>query len=118
MPQNSEMQKSYYNISFHIENSVFDRWEQWILTDGISQLLEWGNFQKAQILEVQTFDNEAKTYCVQLTTTPQKVKIFQEKYEAKFRHWVFKTFGESVLPFITELHLKEVIVNQQDTNNE
>ena len=112
------MQKSYYNISFHIENSVFDRWQQWILTDGIPQLLEWGKFSKVKILQVQTLDNEAKTYCLQLSSTPQKVKIFQEEYEARFRHLVFKTFGESVLPFITELHLKEVIVNQQDTNNE
>lgn len=109
----------YYNITFYIENSVFQLWKNWLKEEGISYLFSQGNFRSAKLLHIQIPEKEAQSYSVQLETTDlQHIKSFQQQHEAKFRHLLFKQFGEAVLPFATELHLKETIENQKHNSND
>ena len=94
-----------YNITYHIENSVFNQWKNWIFSH-IEEVLKESFFNKAKLLKIDTEDNDSQTYSIQYeTSVKENILHFQSLLEAKYRHLLFIQFGEKVLPFATKIEI-------------
>ncbi|MDO4879909.1 MAG: DUF4286 family protein [Capnocytophaga sp.] len=99
--------KYIYNITYHIENSVFVQWQKWIISH-IEQLLSEGYFEEAKLLKIHAEYSDSQIYSIQFSTFEEEnISRFEANFEAKSRHLLFLQFGEKVLPFATKIEIIE-----------
>lgn len=103
----------YFNITFNIENQIFNEWWQWQEHFLLKEIFSKNNFSSYKIIRVFVEDAEWKTYCIQLETNDLNIiKRFKQEQEAQLKHQLFIHFKETVMWFSTELHLIQTIENQ------
>lgn len=100
-----------YNVTINIEESVHDKWLEWMKTEHIPDMLKTGKFTKALMTRVMVEEAMGGiTYSVQYTA-PNK-KSLQNYYEenAQDLRARGKAYAGKMVVFRTEL---EVITEQE-----
>ena len=95
-----------YNVTANIENSIHDKWMQWI-KHHIPVVLATGKFEKATLTKVLVEDEQGgTTYSIQYKSFSRThLEDFYKNYAPKFRKETQQLFGDKMLAFRTELQI-------------
>ena len=96
-----------YNVTVNIDDSVHEKWLQWMQGKHINDVLATGKFTSARLVKVLVEeDMGGQTYAVQYTTDS---KDTLEKYYAedapRLREEGLRLFADKMLAFRTELEV-------------
>jgi len=95
-----------YNVTINLENEVLHLWQKWIKTH-INKVLQTGKFEKAILSKVLSSD-EGHTYSVQYyAKNRQALNDYYNKFSKDLKVDTFKTFGNQIIAFRTELEIIE-----------
>jgi len=99
-----------YNVTVNIDDSVHDKWLDWMKNEHIPQMLKLGKFNNALMSKVMTQGDSGSTYSIQYQTDSKETldKYYKEDAEL-LRQEGFKKFGDKFVAFRTEL---DVVSNQ------
>jgi hypothetical protein len=95
-----------YNVTINVEETIHDRWLQWMLSEHIPAMLATGKFSKALITRVVIEEEMGGlTYSVQYTTDSKQTleKYFSEN--ANDLRAQSKPFEGKFVAFRTELEI-------------
>ena len=96
-----------YNVTINIEESIHDKWLQWMQEKHIPDMLATGKFSKALMSKVQVEEEMGGlTYSVQYTTDSKETlnKYYQEGAE-RLRKEALQLFPNKFVAFRTELEI-------------
>ncbi len=96
-----------YNVTINIEESVHEKWRQWMQEKHIPDMLATGKFSKAIMSRVLVEEEMGGlTYSVQYTTDSKETlnKYYQEDAN-KLRKEVLQLFPNQFVAFRTELKI-------------
>jgi len=94
-----------YNVTINIDESVHDKWLEWMQEKHIPEVLETGKFIKAKMAKVLLEEEMGGiTYSIQYTAENKEIleKYYAEDAE-RMREEVSKHFGNKFVAFRTEL---------------
>jgi len=94
-----------YNVTINIDESVHDKWLEWMQETHIPEVLETGKFIKAKLAKVLVEEEMGGiTYSIQYTAENKEIldKYYAEDAE-RMRKEVSKHFGDKFVAFRTEL---------------
>ncbi|MDP2160746.1 MAG: DUF4286 family protein [Flavobacterium sp.] len=95
-----------YNVTINIENSVHDKWMQWMQTKHISDVLATGKFSTARMVKVLVEEEGSVTYSIQyVTDSKEKLKSYYTDDAPRLRQEGLQLFGDKMLAFRTELEV-------------
>ena len=96
-----------YNVTLNIENDILESWKIWIRKH-IKEVLETGKFEKAILSKVLSSD-EGHTFSIQYySKSRDELNEYFELYAPKLREYTYKTFGNRVIGFRTELEILDI----------
>lgn len=96
-----------YNVTTNIDESVHDKWLQWMQEKHIPEILATGKFSSARMVKVLIVEEMGgTTYSVQYTADNKATleKYYQED-APKLRQEAIQLFGDKMIAFRTELEL-------------
>lgn len=102
-----------YNVTVNIDDSVHDKWVQWMTEKHIPEVLATGKFVKAIFVKVLIVEEMGgSTYSTQyFTENAQLLESYISEDAPKLRAEGISLFGDKMLAFRTELEvLKEFTV--------
>ena len=96
-----------YNITTNVDESVHERWIDWMQHEHIPEMIATGKFTKARLVKVLvTEEMGGTTYSVQFYCDSKisLEKYYQEDAE-RLRAKTISVFGDKVVSFRTELQI-------------
>ena len=96
-----------YNVTINVDESIHDKWLNWMQTNHIPAMLKTNKFTKAKLCKV-LIDEEMGgiTYSVQYTTKDKKTLEQYYKEDApRLREEGLKLFKDKFVAFRTELQI-------------
>jgi len=96
-----------YNVTINVEESIHEKWRQWMQEKHIPDMLATGKFSKAIMSKVQVEEEMGGlTYSVQYTTDSKESlnKYYQEDAN-KLRNEALQLFPNQFVAFRTELEI-------------
>lgn len=99
-----------YNVTVNIDDSVHDKWLQWMTEKHIPEVLATGKFTKAKLVKVLIVEEMGgTTYSTQYyTDSKETLEKYYTEDAPKLREEGMQLFGDKMLAFRTELEvLKE-----------
>lgn len=96
-----------YNVTINIQESVHDKWMQWMQQKHINDVLATGKFTSARLVKVLVEEEMGGvTYAIQYTTdSMETLQKYYDEDAPRLREEGAKLFGEKMLAFRTELQL-------------
>lgn len=96
-----------YNVTTNVDESIHDKWMNWMKTEHIPNMLATEKFSKAKMSQVLIEEEMGGlTYAVQYTTDSlESLEEFYENHSPQLLNEIKKLFGEKVLMFTTELQV-------------
>ena len=96
-----------YNVTVNIDESVHDKWLQWMRNKHIDDVLSTGLFISARMVKVLVEEEMGgTTYSVQyFTDSRAKLEEYDKNHPARLREEGFKLFADKMLAFRTELEV-------------
>ncbi len=99
-----------YNITYRVENKIFDSWKSWILEENIPAIMSLGLFSGFRFCSLLGEDNkDAQTYALQFKCESWETFLkYRDGKMASFFEQQISLFGEDVLTFssLLEIHLE------------
>lgn len=99
-----------YNITYRVENTVFDAWKSWVLEKNIPSIMSLGLFSSFRFCALLGEENvDAQTYALQLKCESWEIFLqYRDGSMASFFEQQISLFGEDVLTFssLLEIHLE------------
>lgn len=98
-----------YNVTINIDESLHNKWLQWMKTKHINDVLATGKFTSARLIKVLVDEETGGvTYAVQYTTdSKDTLQRYYNEDAPRLREEGIKLFGDKMLAFRTELELIE-----------
>lgn len=96
-----------YNVTINIDESVHDKWLEWMKKKHINDVLASGQFISARLVKVLV-DEEmgGETYSVQyLAPSRESLENYYKNFAPKLRQEGLQLFGDKMLAFRTELEV-------------
>ncbi|MEZ4853023.1 DUF4286 family protein [Flavobacterium sp.] len=96
-----------YNVTLTIDNSIHDKWLDWMKKKHINDVLATGQFISARLVKVLV-DEEmgGTTYSVQyLAASKEHLENYYANYAKKLRDEGLALFADKMLAFRTELEV-------------
>ena len=96
-----------YNVTINIDQSVHDRWLEWMQTKHIGDMLATGKFTAARMVRVIIEEPMGgTTYSIQFTTdSHETLQRYYHEDAPQMREEGQRLFGDKMLAFRTELEL-------------
>lgn len=96
-----------YNVTINIDDSVHDKWMNWMKTKHIDDVLATGLFHKAKMIKVLVEEEMGgTTYSIQyFTDSKQKLDDYYTYHAPRLREEGARLFGDKMLAFRTELEV-------------
>lgn len=96
-----------YNVTINIDESVHDKWLNWLRTKHIDEVLATGCFYKAKLSKVLVEEEMGgTTYSVQyFAENNEKLQDYYKIHASKLREEGMRLFGDKMLAFRTELEV-------------
>jgi hypothetical protein len=96
-----------YNVTTNIDESVHDKWLNWMQQKHIPEILATGKFSSARLTKVLIVEEMGgTTYSVQFTTDSKAtLDKYYEQDAPKLRQEAIQLFGDKMIAFRTELEL-------------
>lgn len=96
-----------YNVTINIDESVHDKWMNWMLEKHIPEIMATGKFVEAKMVKVLIVEEMGgTTYSIQyFAESKEKLEAYYEEDAPKFREEGAQLFGDKMLAFRTELEL-------------
>jgi len=96
-----------YNVTTNIEESVHDKWLQWMKEKHIPEMLATGKFSKALMSAVLVEEEMGgRTYSVQYTTVSKEMLLQYYNEDApRLRKEALRLFANKFVVFRTELEV-------------
>ena len=95
------------NVTVNIDESVHDKWLQWMRNKHIDDVLSTGLFISARMVKVLVEEEMGgTTYSVQyFTDSRAKLEEYYKNHASRLREEGFKLFADKMLAFRTELEV-------------
>ena len=106
-----------YNVTLNIDNTIHQKWLEWMKDKHIPKVLGTGKFKKAVFSQVMVDDDgESKTYSVQYFAESRETLDSYYTHEAPaLRQEGLELFSDKMLAFRTELEVvDEYFVHQNN----
>lgn len=96
-----------YNVTINVEESIHDKWKQWMQEKHIPDMLATGKFNKALMSRVQVKEDMGGiTYSVQYTCESKEILDQYYKEDAdRLRKEALQLFPNKFVAFRTELQI-------------
>ena len=96
-----------YNVTINIDESVHEKWLDWMQTKHIKEILATGKFTSARLVKVLVNEEMGGvTYCVQyFAPSKQHLEEYYEHHAPAFREEGLRLFADKMLAFRTELEI-------------
>lgn len=96
-----------YNVTINIDESVHEKWLNWMHEKHIQDVLNTGKFHSARLIKVLVEEQMGgSTYSVQfMTDSKEKLQKYYEEDAPKLRAESASLFGDKMLAFRTELEV-------------
>jgi len=96
-----------YNVTINIDDSVHDKWMNWMKTKHIDDVLATGLFHKAKMIKVLVEEEMGgTTYSIQyFTDSKEKLENYYLNHAPRLREEGARMFGDKMLAFRTELEV-------------
>ena len=95
-----------YNVTVSVEDSIKDKWLQWMLNEHIPDVLGCGLFLKAQINQVMSESDSSSTFAIAYTSpTLEDFKKYQSDYAPIFKEQHILKFGDKTTSFRTLMNV-------------
>ncbi len=99
-----------YNITYRVENTVFDAWKSWVLEINIPSIMSLGLFSSFRFCALLGEENvDAQTYALQFKCESWETFLkYRDDNMATFFEQQISLFGDDVLTFssLLEIHLE------------
>ena len=99
-----------YNITYRVENTVFDAWKSWVLEKNIPSIMALGLFSSFRFCALLGEENvDAQTYALQFKCESWETFLqYRDGNMSAFFEQQMSLFGEDVLTFssLLEIHLE------------
>jgi hypothetical protein len=99
-----------YNITYRVENKIFDSWKLWVLETNIPAIMSLGLFSSFRLCSLLGEENiDAQTYALQFKCESWETFLkYRDGLMATFFEQQISLFGEDVLTFssLLEIHLE------------
>ena len=99
-----------YNITYRVENTVFDAWKIWVLEKNIPSIMSLGLFSSFRFCALLGEENlDAQTYALQFKCESWETFLqYRDCNMSAFFEQQMSLFGEDVLTFssLLEIHLE------------
>ena len=99
-----------YNITYRVENTVFDAWKIWVLEKNIPSIMSLGLFSSFRFCALLGEENvDAQTYALQFKCESWETFLqYRDGNMSAFFEQHMSLFGEDVLTFssLLEIHLE------------
>lgn len=94
-----------YNVTINVDESIHDRWMQWMTEKHIPEMLKTGKFTKALMSQVLVEEDLGGiTYSVQFTCESRAIlEAYYQNDAEEMRREGFELFGNKFGAFRTEL---------------
>lgn len=96
-----------YNVTSNVEDSIHDKWMEWMMDEHVPQIMETGKFYKIKIVKVLGDEQHGgTTYSVQyFAESREKLDEYYSQHAPKLRAEARQRFADKVLQFRTELEI-------------
>ena len=100
-----------YNVTTNVDESISEKWLNWMKQKHIPAMLETGKFSNAKMCQVMVEEEMGGlTYAVQYATDSlETLEAYYIEDAPKLREETLKLFADKVLAFRTELK----VINEQ-----
>ncbi|MBG7630276.1 MAG: DUF4286 family protein [Bacteroidetes bacterium] len=100
-----------YNVTTNVDDSIHEKWLNWMKQKHIPEMLESGKFSSAKMCQVMVEeDMGGLTYAVQYATDSlETLESYYNEDAPKLRNEALKLFGDKIVAFRTELK----VINEQ-----
>ncbi len=99
-----------YNITYRVENTVFDAWKSWVLEKNIPSIMSLGLFSSFRFCALLGEENvDAQNYALQFKCESWETFLqYRDGKMSAFFEQQMSLFGEDVLTFssLLEIHLE------------
>jgi hypothetical protein len=98
-----------YNVTINLDESIHEKWLQWMKEKHIQEVLNTGKFISARMVKVMVDqDLEGQTYSIQyLAENRTKLESYYLEDAPRLRQEGQQLFGDKMLAFRTELEVLE-----------
>ncbi|MGA9271686.1 MAG: DUF4286 family protein [Lutimonas sp.] len=102
-----------YNVTINVDETIHDRWMEWMTEKHIPEMLQTGKFTKALMSQVLVEEDLGGiTYSVQFTCPSREVlEDYYQNDAEKMRREGFELFGNKFGAFRTELKVVREFVS-------
>ncbi|MGI4021302.1 MAG: DUF4286 family protein [Janthinobacterium lividum] len=95
-----------YNITILIDESIEQKWLNWIKPNFIQVVMETGFFQSSQLLQVTDSPNEGLTYCLQFRTNEiSSMQSYQNLYASQIENEHLLAFQNQLVTFSSTMKI-------------
>jgi Domain of unknown function (DUF4286) len=103
-----------YNVTINIDESVEQKWLNWMKTKHIQEVLQTNLFTKAVLIKVLIEEEMGgSTYSIQyFCENKEKLNQYYQEFAPKLRKEGLELFGDKMLAFRTELQILEEIYHE------
>jgi len=100
-----------YNITTNVDESISEKWLNWMKQKHIPEMLETGKFSSAKMCQVLVEEEMGGvTYAVQYATDSiETLEAYYAENASKLRTEALQLFGDKIVAFRTELK----VINEQ-----
>jgi hypothetical protein len=97
-----------YNITYRVENKIFDSWKVWVLEKNIPTIMSLGLFSSFRFCCLLGEENvDAQTYALQFKCESWETFLkYRDGQMAEFFEQQISLFGEEVLTFSSLLEIQ------------
>ena len=94
-----------YNVTTNVDESIFEKWLNWMKQKHIPEMLETGKFSSAKMCKVMVQEEMGGvTYAVQYATESlETLEAYYKEDAPKLREESMQMFGDKIVSFRTEL---------------
>ena len=91
-----------YNVTTIVEDSIAQKWQDWMQTKHIVDVMNTGLFSSFNFLKVLDSPNEGQTFCAQfITENREAYEEYLQNHAPKLREEAVTLFKEQALSFRT-----------------
>ncbi len=105
-----------YNVTLNIDNSIHDKWLQWMKKKHINDVLATNQFISARLVKVLVDEGTGgSTYSVQYTApSRQHLENYYKNYAPQLRNEGLALFADKMLAFRTELEVLDEFYHESN----
>ena len=94
-----------YNVTIKIENTIEEKWLEWMKEEHLQEVVDTGMFDSYHFLElVEDEDDGTKTYIAQyMTDSENRYNRYIKEFAPKLREKGYAKFGNKFIAFRTIL---------------